>query len=65
MTRAPVIPFALVAALTASIAHADSVAGTRSELLVERSHDIALTMHYGHAEFPWPKPYLAVRPRRS
>ena len=50
MTRAPVIPFALVAALTASIAHADSVAGTRSELLVERSHDIALTMHYGHAE---------------
>ncbi|HWB77963.1 MAG TPA: vWA domain-containing protein, partial [Nannocystaceae bacterium] len=44
------IPIALVAALTASIAHADSVAGTRSELLVERSHDIALTMHYGHAE---------------
>jgi anthraniloyl-CoA monooxygenase len=21
--------------------------------------------HYGYAEFPWPKPYLAVRPRRS
>lgn len=50
MTRAPVVLLALVTALTASIAHADSVAGTRSERLVERSHDIALTMHYGHAE---------------
>ena len=22
-------------------------------------------VHYGHGSFPWPKPYLAVRPRRS
>jgi hypothetical protein len=50
MSRAPVISVAFVAALYASIAHADSVAGTRSELLVERKHEIALTMHYGHAE---------------
>lgn len=31
-------------------ARADSFAATRSEALVERTHDIALTMHDGHAE---------------
>lgn len=50
MSRAPVLAFASFAALTASDARADSVSGTRSELLVERAHEIELTMHYGHAE---------------
>lgn len=31
-------------------AHADSFQATRSEALVERDHDIALTLDYGHAE---------------
>ncbi len=33
-----------------AIAEADHFSATRSELLVERDHEIALTLHYGHAE---------------
>lgn len=40
----------LIAASLPAVAHADSFNATRSELLVERDHDIALTMDYGHAE---------------
>jgi hypothetical protein len=41
---------ALSAALVAFPAAAGEVSGLRSELLVERAHDVALTMHRDHAE---------------
>jgi hypothetical protein len=41
---------ALSAAFVAFPAAADEVSGLRSELLVERAHDITLTMHRDHAE---------------
>lgn len=41
---------ALVAGGAASTAHADRFEATRSELLVEREHDITMTLGYGHAE---------------
>jgi hypothetical protein len=50
MNRASVTPLALLAVLVATEAHADSVGGTRSELLIERAHEIELTLGYGSAE---------------
>lgn len=50
MLRAPAVVVALVGILAPTDARADAVAGTRSELLVEQAHAIALTMHPGHAE---------------
>jgi hypothetical protein len=44
-------PALLTAALSASsAARADTVHGTRSEALVERSHEVRITVHPDHAE---------------
>ncbi|MBC8067759.1 MAG: VWA domain-containing protein [Deltaproteobacteria bacterium] len=50
MNRAPSISLALLGLLVPALAHADSVGGTRSELLVERAHEIEVTIGYGSAE---------------
>lgn len=41
---------AVVAAGATTDAHADAFEATRSPALVEREHEIAMTLHYGHAE---------------
>jgi hypothetical protein len=48
--HARALTLALAASMLASPAAADSVTGTRSELLVEIRHDIEATVHRGYAE---------------